>query len=105
MFTGTGQYKQEYKIELNPDVTPTVQPARHVPYVEYEKLKDTLEQLEKRGILAKVDKPTYWVSNLIITEKKDGRMRICLDPKPLNRAVQSSERDIQCRHQVMCRDN
>jgi len=71
------QYKQEYEIELNPDVTPTVQPARRVPYAKYEKLKDTLEQLEKRGIVAKVDKPTDWVSNLVITEKKDGRMRIC----------------------------
>ena len=37
--------------------------------------------------MAKVDKPTDWVSNLVITEKQDGRMRICLDPKPLNRAI------------------
>ena len=69
VFTGTGQYKQEYEMELNADVTPTVQPARRVPYAKYEKLKDTLEQLEKRGIMAKFDKPTDWVSNLAITEK------------------------------------
>ena len=66
---------------------PTVQPARRIAYAKYEKLKDTLEQLEKRGIVAKVDKPTDWVSNLIITERKDGRMRIGQDPKPLNHAI------------------
>jgi len=37
--------------------------------------------------VAKVNKPTDWVSNLIITERKDGRMRICQDPKPLNHAI------------------
>ena len=46
------------------------QPARRVPYAKYEKLKDNLEQHEQHGIVAKVDKPTDWVSNLIITEKK-----------------------------------
>ena len=66
---------------------PTVQPARRVPHAKYENLKATLEQLEKRGFVARVDKPTDWVSNLVITEKKDGCMRICLDPKPLNHTI------------------
>ena len=39
-----------------------------------------------QGIIADVDQPTDWVSNLVITEKPDGAMRICLDPKPLNDA-------------------
>ena len=40
-----------------------------------------------QGIIADVDQPTGWVSNLVITEKSDGSMRICLDPKPLNEAI------------------
>jgi hypothetical protein len=47
-------------------------------------LKQTLENLEKQGVIADVDKPTEWVHNLVITEKKNGSLRVCLDPKPLN---------------------
>ena len=40
-----------------------------------------------QGIIADVDQPTNWVSNLVITEKSDESMRIYLDPKPLNEAI------------------
>jgi len=39
------------------------------------------------GVLKKVDHPTDWVSNLVVVEKKDGSLRLCLDPKNLNRAI------------------
>ena len=86
-FTGTGQFKQEYEIELDPSVGPVIQPPRRVPYAKIQKLKDTLAQLEKQGIVTKVDGPTDWVSNLVIMEKKDKRVRVCLDLKPLNQAI------------------
>ena len=34
-----------------------------------------------------LDKPTDWVSNLVIVEKKSGALRLCLDPKALNAAI------------------
>ena len=37
--------------------------------------------------MAKVDCATDWVSNLVITEKRNGKIRICLDRKPLNAAI------------------
>ena len=87
VFIGLGMYQQVYDIRLDPDVTPSVQPSRHVPYAKHQQLKDILDQLEKQGVIAKVQTPTDWVSNLVITEKKNGRMRICLDPKMLNKAI------------------
>jgi hypothetical protein len=65
-----------------------------VPYAKLDKLKTTLEELGKRKIVATVDKPTDWVSNLVITEKKNGQMRICLDPKPLNKAIKREHYNI-----------
>ena len=38
-------------------------------------------------VITNVDRPTDWVDNLVITEKEDGRMRTCLDPRPLNKAT------------------
>jgi len=51
-------------------------------------LRNTLDQLEKDDILAKVTEPTSWVSSMVVVPKKDGSLRLCLDPKDLNRAVQ-----------------
>ena len=64
-----------------------IQPARRIPYAREEKLKATLKRLEEQGIVASVDQATDWVSNLVITEKKNGSIRVCLDPKPLNTAI------------------
>jgi len=44
--------------------------------------------MEQLGAIEKVDQPTEWVNSIVIVEKPDGNLRICLDPKDLNRAVQ-----------------
>ena len=43
--------------------------------------------METQRIIADVDGPTDWVHNLVATEKNNGEMRLCLDPRPLNKAV------------------
>ena len=51
------------------------------------KLQDELNHLEKLGIIAKVEDPTDWVSSLVVVPKKEGKLRICLDPRDLNVAI------------------
>ena len=87
VFTGLGQFAEPYKITVDPEVSPVVQRARRVPYAKLPALKSALEKLEKAGVVAPVNRPTDWVNNLVITEKKDASLRICLDPKPLNVAI------------------
>ena len=86
-FTGCGKYAKEYHIELKPEVAPVIQTPRRIPYAKHDKLKQTLDRLQAQGIVADVNKPTDWVSNLVIVEKKDKSFRLCLDPKPLNTAI------------------
>lgn len=52
-----------------------------------DRLRNSLRQLEKERVLAKVNSPTPWVSSLIITETKYGKIRICLDPRCLNKTI------------------
>ena len=40
--------------------------------------------------MARVSEPTPWVSSMVIVKKKNGRVRICLDPKDLNKVVKRS---------------
>ena len=41
----------------------------------------------KQGIIVPVDEPTDWVNSLVVREKPNGSLRICLDPKDLNKAI------------------
>ena len=64
-----------------------VNPPRRVPHSLKGKLKRNLEKNVESGILVKVDQPTDWVHNLVIVQKKNGSLHLCLDPRELNRLV------------------
>ena len=49
--------------------------------------KSKLHKLEKDGIVEKVTEPTPWISSMVNVVKPNGKLRICLDQKDLNRAV------------------
>ena len=87
VFAGTGLYAQKDCITLKHDSKPVIQQPRHIAYALRSKLKSVLERLARDGIVADVDSPTEWVSNLVVIEKKDKSLRLCLDPKPLNAAI------------------
>lgn len=43
--------------------------------------------MERNGIIVKRDEPTAWVNSMLVVEKKDGSIRLCIDPRELNRAI------------------
>ena len=43
--------------------------------------------MTEQGIIAPVTAPTPWVSSLVVLPKKNGMLRLCLDPKDLHKAV------------------
>ena len=86
VFTGIGEHVTEYHIEVV-DTPRIKEPARQVSYAWQEKLQKTLEKPEQPGIIASVDRPTDWVSNLVMVAKKKGLLQICLDSKELIIAI------------------
>ena len=69
-------------------VTPVVSPPRNQPAAIRERCKETLDEMEATGVIRKVDEPTEWVNSLVVIEKpKSKKLRICLDPRPLNTAI------------------
>lgn len=87
VFTGLGRLEKPYHIEVDPAVTPVVNPPRTIPAALRDRVKTELEDMEKRGVIRKVEEPTDWVSSMAIVEKPDGSLRICLDPRHLNKAI------------------
>ena len=51
------------------------------------KLEKELEEMIRQGITAPVEGHSDWVNSLVIREKPNGILRVCLDPKDLNKAI------------------
>ena len=87
VFKGIGKMPGEHHIVTDPSVPPVVHAPRKVPIALLPKLRVALDDMERDGIIAKCDEPTDWVSSLLIVEKKNGSLRLCLDPRDLNKAI------------------
>ena len=74
---------------MDPSVPPVVHAQRRVPLSLRDDIKDELDDMESRGIITKLKegKPTAWVNSLVYRRKPNGKLRICLDPKDLNKAI------------------
>ncbi|KAK3723357.1 hypothetical protein QZH41_002823 [Actinostola sp. cb2023] len=74
-------------LEVDKDVKPVVTPVRRVPTALTAKLKTELDKYVELGVLAPIEEPTPWVSSLVVATKKSGALRVCIDPRELNKAL------------------
>ena len=89
LFEGIGELKDfEVKLHIDQDVPPVAQPARRIPFHMRKKVSAALAQLEQQGIIEKVQGPTPFVSPLVVIPKKDGEVRLCVDMRMANKAIQ-----------------
>ena len=88
MFDGIGCLEGTYQIKIDPTISPVVHPPRKIPFTQREKVKEELDRMEKLGVIRKAEEPTEWVSSLVVVEKPNGNVRLCLDPRDLNKAIQ-----------------
>ena len=84
---GVGLLEGKYHIVLNENIPPVQHPRRRVPVPLRENLKETLDDLVQQNIIAQVQEPIAWVSSMVVVPKGDGTLRICLDPRDLNKAI------------------
>lgn len=82
----TGCLPGTYSIKIDPTVKPVVHAPRRQPKALAQKVFQKLEEMEREGHIAKVKEPTDWVNSMVTVVKGD-KVRICLDPRDLNRAV------------------
>lgn len=88
IFNGTGIISNfEYDMKLKENAKGSIASCRKVPVALIESLKSELNKMEKCGIIERVNEPSEWVNPLVITQKKDGKIRICLDPTELNKNI------------------
>lgn len=87
IFQGLGKLPGKVSIVLKENSKPVVHYKKRFPLSMLEKLKVELKDMEEKGIISPVDGPTDWVNNLQVIEKPNGRLRVCIDPRPLNECI------------------
>ena len=73
-------------LKLIVHIHPDVHPPRRVPLALKEQIKEELQRMEDSGVIVKQTEPTDWV-NSMVTVIKPEKIRVCIDPRDLNRAI------------------
>ena len=55
-----------------------------------DRLKDELTRLKKASVIIKEQETTDRVSSVVVTKKPNGKLRVCIDPQHLNKALKRS---------------
>lgn len=85
LFVGLGKFPGTVSLKLRSNAVPKANPARRMNHLIKSKLLEYLQNFEKIGIIEKVNECCEWVSNLVVVEKKDKTLRLCIDPRDLNK--------------------
>ena len=84
LFEGLGCFVRNLDIKLKKGSIPIVKPARRIPLSLSTRVKEELQRMVERDIIEPVDGPVERASNMVIVEKKNGQLRICIDPQDVN---------------------
>lgn len=76
-----------HHLTIDPNMVPRIMPDRRVPIAVRPVLKEELDRMTQAGVIMPVDQPTPWVSQLVVTKKKSGGLRVCIDPHELNKSL------------------
>ncbi|XP_064595725.1 uncharacterized protein K02A2.6-like [Liolophura sinensis] len=76
------------KIKLKENVTPyAIHTARRIPIPLLQKVEVELKRMEQSGVITKVAEPTDWCAPMVPVVKPNGKVRICVDLRQLNKAI------------------
>lgn len=74
-------------VKMNSEITPCFQPLRRIPIPMESAVNQKLDELLKRDIIETKKGPATWVSPLVVANKTNGDIRLCVDLRRVNQAV------------------
>ncbi len=89
LFRGLGEVLN-YQCEISVDSTvkPVSCGPRRLPPAIVPQVEDKISELVNTGVIRKISEPTAWCSGLVVARKPNGSIRLCVDLRKLNEAVQ-----------------
>ena len=79
--SSVGQLPGNVTLKIDNDAKPVQCPSRRVPISVKPDLEKELEKLVNLGVLKPVTEPTEWCSQISVQKKKNGKLRVCIDPR------------------------
>ena len=80
-----------YHIRLKEQYRPVQHPPRSVPVAMQTAYKAELDRLTKEGIITEVKEHTEWINLIVPVMKSNSSLRLCLDPKDLNKVIERNQ--------------
>ena len=80
-FDKIGNLPGEVQLHLNENVQLYIATPRKCSIHMLDNIKSKLGRMEQSGVIRKVTEHTDWISNVGFTERRDGSIRVCLDPR------------------------
>jgi hypothetical protein len=80
----------EHQLPLNKGFRPFQQRARQMKAEVLEEVKKEVEKMLDAGFIRPC-RYAKWISSMVLVQKKDGRWRVCVDFRDLNRATPKDE--------------
>ena len=89
VFEGVGKLSNyQVTLHVDPSVSPVAQPVRRIPFSLRDKVQSKVEELVKMDIIEPVEGSTPWVSPVVVVPKPNGDIRLCVDMRRANEAIQ-----------------
>ncbi|TWW70774.1 hypothetical protein D4764_17G0002570 [Takifugu flavidus] len=82
-----GKLPVVYHMRLDHSVPPTICAPRRVPLAMRDKIVAELQRMTNMEVITPIQEHTEWVSAMVAAKKKDGTIRLCIDPVNLNKAL------------------
>ena len=82
-----GRLPGTQSLRLKEGAIPVVMPDRRIPIHVQPKLDAELKRLTDMGVITPVQEPTPWLSQIVVAVKKNGDLRVCLDPHEVNKVL------------------
>ena len=92
-----------YHINIDPSCQPVIHPPRRVPIKLRPQIQEELKRMEHLNVIEKVTTPTPWVNSMVTIIKPNGTLRICIDPRDLNKAIKREHHPMQTIEEVVTR--
>lgn len=87
VFRGEGKLERPLHLIVDKSVTPVALPVRKLLLAIKGPLMKEIDRLVQRGILKSVITPTDWNLLMVVVLKSNGKIRMCIEPKPSNKAL------------------
>ena len=103
VFQGIGKLKQhQVKLHVDSTVVPIACPARSVLYHLRDRVDEAIDEMIAQDIIEEhpTNEAAPWVSNIVVAPKPNGEIRITLDAKNVNKAIQASNMPIPVQEDI-----